>query len=114
MEKNSPYFGKKFSILGDSISTLEGYNPDGYRVFYNDENCKRANIMEAGDTWWGQVLEYFKAQLLVNNSWLGSRVTKLPNQDELFPSGCSDERTSSLHINSVKPDVIIIYLGTND
>ena len=112
--KNSPYFGKKFSILGDSISTLEGYNPDGYGVFYNDENCKRANIMEAGDTWWGQVLEYFKAQLLVNNSWSGSRVTKLPNQDELFPSGCSDERISSLHINSVKPDVIIIYLGTND
>lgn len=41
-------------------------------------------------------------------------MTKLPNQEELFPSGCSDERTASLHINSVNPDVIIINMGTND
>lgn len=112
-EKNK-YCGKQFSILGDSISTLNGYNPQGYKVFYYGENCKRANIEEYTDTWWGEVLKFFGADLLVNNSWSGSRVTKLPTQDELFPSGCSDERTSSLHINSVKPDVIIINLGTND
>lgn len=28
------YFGKQFSVLGDSISTLEGYNPQGYKVFF--------------------------------------------------------------------------------
>lgn len=32
----------------------------------------------------------------------------------LFPSGCSDERTNSLHTNEDKPELIIIYLGTND
>ena len=66
------------------------------------------------DTWWGKVIDFFGGELLVNNSWSGSRVTRLPNNDSLFPSGCSDERTDSLHINSVKPAVIIIYLGTND
>jgi len=28
------YSGKYFSILGDSISTLDGYNPEGHLVFY--------------------------------------------------------------------------------
>lgn len=64
------------------------------------------------DTWWGKVIEFFGGELLVNNSWSGSCVTG--SNATLFPSGCSDERTSCLHINSVKPDVIIIYLGFND
>lgn len=31
------YKFKKFSILGDSLSTLAGYNPPGYEVFYTWE-----------------------------------------------------------------------------
>lgn len=109
-----PYFGKQFSILGDSISTLEGYNPKGYHLFYTGENCQRTLVKEYKDTWWGKVIDFFGGELLVNNSWSGSRVTKLPDSDKLFPAGCSDERTSSLHINDTLPDVIIVYLGTND
>lgn len=30
---HNKYYGKQFSILGDSISTLAGYNPKGYKVF---------------------------------------------------------------------------------
>lgn len=108
------YYGKQFSILGDSISTLTGYNPKGYKVFYDDENCEKSSVKEMNDTWWGKVIDFFGGELLVNNSWSGSRVTRLHNNDTLFPSGCSNKRTGSLHINSVKPDVIIIYLGTND
>lgn len=113
-QHNNKYFGKQFSILGDSISTLEGYNPPGYKLFYTGETCEKSNVNDMKDTWWGKVIEFFGGELLVNNSWSGSRVTKLPTLDNLFPSGCSDERTSSLHINNVKPDVIIVYLGTND
>lgn len=108
------YFGKQFSILGDSISTLEGYNPKGYNLFYTEDACERSGVKDMNDTWWGKVIDYFGAELLVNNSWSGSRVTKLLQRDTLFPSGCSDERTSGLHIGSVMPDVIIVYLGTND
>jgi len=108
------YFGKQFSILGDSISTLTGYNPKGYKVFYYGENCEKSGVRDMKDTWWGKVIDFFGGELLVNNSWSGSCVTRLSNSDSLFPSGCSDERTGSLHINSIKPDVIIIYLGTND
>ena len=112
--ENNKYFGKQFSILGDSISTLDGYNPRGYNVFYKENNCEKSAVREMSDTWWGKVIDFFGGELLVNNSWSGSRVTKLPSKDSLFPSGCSDERTSALHINNVKPDVIIVYLGTND
>lgn len=113
-KSKNKYSGKQFSILGDSVSTLEGYNPRGYNLFYYGEKSEESGVEEMKDTWWGKVIDFFGGELLVNNSWSGSRVTRLPNNDKLFPSGCSDERTSSLHINSVKPDVIIIYLGIND
>lgn len=113
--KNSnKYFGKQFSILGDSISTLTGYNPKGYKVFYDGENCEKSGVRDMKDTWWGKVIDFFGGELLVNNSWSGSRVTRISNGNAKFPSGCSDERTSNLHINNVTPDVIIVYLGFND
>lgn len=110
----NPYMGKQISILGDSISTLEGFNPRNYNVFYSGETCKHAGVSEMKDTWWGQVISLLGAELLVNNSWSGSRVSKLPEAETLFPSGCSDERTSGLHMYDTTPDVIIVYLGTND
>ncbi len=105
---------RQFSILGDSISTLEGYNPDGYNVFYTKEKCTEAGIKSPGDTWWGKVIAHYGGELLINNSYSGSWVAKMPDREELFYSGCSDERTSSLHKCDVMPDVIIVYLGTND
>ena len=38
--------------IGDSISTLEGYNPKGYKIFYNGDNCTKSGILHASDTWW--------------------------------------------------------------
>lgn len=111
---HNKYFNKQFSILGDSISTLAGYNPKDYKVFYGGDNCAKSGVYEMKDTWWGKVIDFFGGELLVNNSWSDSRVTRLKNKVNLFPSGCSDERTHGLHINNINPDVIIIYLGTND
>lgn len=113
-QRNNPYYKKQVSILGDSVSTLEGYNPLGHNLFFKGEVCAKSGVKNMSDTWWGQVIELLGAELLVNNSWSGSRVSKLPNTQSLFPSGCSDERTGNLHIHNVKPDVIIVYLGTND
>lgn len=114
MQTRSTFYGKRFSILGDSISTFMGYNPNGYNVFYAGQNCEKSGVTQVNDTWWDKVIRYFGGELLINNSWSGSRVTKMPGSERLFPSDCSDERTSSLHINDVKPDVIIVFLGTND
>ena len=108
------YSGKYVSILGDSISTLDGWVPEGYKVFYKDERCEKSGVFAMEDTWWGILIQELGAKLLVNNSWSGSRVTKLPDSPGLFPSGCSDERTGTLHTAYAVPDIILVYLGTND
>ena len=113
-ETKSRYHNKKFSVLGDSISTLHGYNPEGYHVFYTEGKCAEAGIKTADDTWWGKVIKHFGGELLINNSFSGSWVSKMPDRDELYYSGCSDERTAGLHKGDIHPDIIIVYLGTND
>ena len=113
-QRKNPFFKKQISILGDSISTLDGYNPEGYNLFFAGDNCAKAGVREMNDTWWGQIINLLGAELLINNSWSGSRVSQLPGSEKLFPSGCSDERTSALHMYDTMPDVIIVYLGTND
>ena len=112
--KNNKYKGKYFSVIGDSISTLDGFNPDGYKVFYYGERKEISDIHTPDDTWWGKVISHLGGKLLVNASWSGSWVAKLPDRDELYPSGCSDERTSALHKDGITPDVILVFLGTND
>jgi uncharacterized protein (TIGR02452 family) len=112
-EKN-PYFGKRFSVLGDSISTLEGFHPRGNPVFYDAECRERSGIWEMGDTWWGKVIEFFGGELLVNDSWSGCRVARPQGNADAFPCGCSEKRTGRLHVGDVTPDVILIYMGIND
>ncbi len=108
------YFGKRFSILGDSISTFEGCNPDGYNLFYSGENCRLTGVVTPEQTWWHQIIHSLGGKLLVNNSWSGSRVARTPERKAQFPAACSDERTNGLHYSDVLPDVIIIFMGTND
>lgn len=112
-EKN-PYFGKRFSVLGDSISTLEGYNPRGNAVFYDAACRERSGVWEMGDTWWGKVIDFFGGELLVNDSWSGCRVARPEGIREAVPCGCSEKRTGRLHADDVYPDVILIYMGIND
>ncbi len=112
-EKN-PYFGKRFSILGDSVCTLEGFNPRGSRVFYDHANREKTGVWEMGDTWWGKVIEFFGGELLVNDSMGGSRVTQSVDTKEPFLAGCSEKRTGNLHIDDVYPDMILVWLGWND
>ena len=111
--KYKEYKGKKFSVLGDSISTLQGYSEPDYAAFYDVSHKLEANIFTPPDTWWGKVIEYLEGELLVNNSFSGSTVSWHPLYE--VPSySCSTKRTSSLGKDGVLPDVIMIYMGTND
>ena len=110
----NPYFGKRFSILGDSVSTLEGFHPRGNGVFFNAERREKTGVWEMGDTWWGKVIEFFGGELLVNDSMSGCRVTRNPESREQFPAGCSEQRTGRLHVDDVYPDVILVCMGSND
>ena len=97
------------SILGDSISTYSGFNPDGYVVFYDEEMQKRNGLQSVYDTWWAKVNQWVGAYLCVNNSYSGSRVSGLE-----FPTGHCQERVMHLSTPENTPDLILIYLGFND
>ena len=107
------YKNKLFSILGDSISTFEGISVPKESAFYTTTVKLSSNVITANDTWWGIVIEKLGGKLLVNNSISGSTVS-LDKAYEYQSYGCSDERTSVLGLDGLKPDVIMVYLGTND
>ena len=97
------------SILGDSISTFEGMNPQGYAVFYEGEKREINELETEEETWWGRVLNVLGADLCVNASYSGSRMSGL-----IFPAGCSDERLLALRTEACVPDIILVFMGYND
>lgn len=97
------------SILGDSISTYEGFQLPGYAVFYQDYYRQVNELMSVYDIWWAKVNQYLRAYICVNNAYSGSKVT-----GTAFPCACSEQRTAVLHTVSDRPDMILIYMGFND
>lgn len=93
--------GKKISILGDSISTFQGWIPSNNVSFYPRSGN---NVTNVNDTWWKQLIDALGMRLEVNNSWSGSRVTGTDSS-----SGVT--RASLLGTN---PDIIIVWMGIND
>lgn len=100
---------KQISIIGDSISTYYGFVPDGYKVYYTKEMALENQLTSVDDTWWRIVCKHLRAEICVNNSYSGSRVS-----GNGFPCASSDERASSLHTENAIPDLILLYIGAND
>lgn len=107
------YKNKYFSVLGDSVSTLSGYNPDYCEVFYNADNRSLTGVKTTCDTWWGIVIDRLQGKLSVNNSWSGSLMCKHP-YCETESYACSHKRTSSLANNGDELNVVMIFMGIND
>ena len=107
----NPYYGKKFSIMGDSISALERCIYPDYKPFYESEICEQSGVHTPLDTWWGKVISFFGGKLLVDNAYSGSRVT---SPDGSFPAGISQKRIDELETCGQTPDVVMVYLGYND
>ena len=100
---------KLVSILGDSVSTYLGYNPEGYAVYYDEEMRLQNGLNSVNDTWWVQVIQALNARLCVNGSYSGSQVT-----GNIFPAALSDERIADLRTSDAVPNVILVYIGFND
>lgn len=82
---------KKFSVFGDSISTLEGYTPKDWRIFYEGVEADETGVHTYEDTWWGQVIDHFDGELLANAAYSGSLV-----EGDGFPAGTAPERIAAL------------------
>lgn len=95
--------GKKFSVFGDSISTLEGFTPQSWRNFYEGAEADISGVHSYADTWWGQVIDHFNGELLSNAAYSGSLV-----EGDGFPSATAPERIAVLAggVGAISPEQI--------
>ena len=117
--------GKTISILGDSISTFENYSNgtaadttnstirSNYVYYWNSTASSYGVSLD--DTWWRQTASVLGMNVLVNNSYSGSRV----HLTEFGATGAYVDRSQQLHDNTGSnsgqtPDIIVIFMGTND
>lgn len=103
--------GLGISILGDSISTYDGWIPEGFNVFYPLDG----ELTEVSQTWWKSLVDETGMELCANNSSSGSTCIGDSLSIDDPGSGCSDGRLSFLAGSQGRlPDVIVVYMGTND
>ena len=104
--------GLKVSILGDSISTFYAAGSE-MNSYYSGTNqfyypTYSATIKTVQSTWWYKLIKNNKMELGINNSWSGSCAYGTNSS-----AGQHDDRINTIDENGM-PDVVIIYLGTND
>ena len=120
-EENT-FEGKKLAILGDSISTFSNYS-NGSAAQSTNSTIKNGAIyyprsgfdVTADSTWWMQSANSLGMNVLVNNSWSGSCLLNTRSGTV----GAYIDRCIQLHDNTGEnagetPDIIAIFLGTND
>ena len=109
-EEEMSFEGLSLSIFGDSISTYEGYIPEGFAVYFPYDE-----VTDVSQTWWMELLEDTGMELCSNDSSAGSTCVGYSMSADDPKYGCSSYRISELAGEEGKiPDVIIIYMGTND
>ena len=110
---SSDYFsalkGKKLGIIGDSISTYEGWVPDGYAVYY--ENGGPLPSVE--NTYW-KIATNELGMVVRNCSWSGSFVSGDSTSTSNANIGTSTKRINDLSADGTYPDIVLVYMGTND
>lgn len=103
--------GRTVSILGDSISTFRDYIPAGYYDFFPENGL----VSDVNDTWWKRLLDEKDWTLYVNGSSSGSACVGDSTDASSPQCGCNELRTGGLYgPDGAAPDVIIVYMGTND
>ena len=98
---------KKVSILGDSYSTFQGYNPEGYNPFYPDAHN---DVTDVEQTWWSLYIKARGYQLEKNNSWGGTTICRTGFFGRDVSATCFLSRIDMLG----EPDIIFLFGGTND
>ena len=106
----------RVSLIGDSISTFEGWMPAGYVKYY--PNGSNATVVSAAQTYWYKLIyKYMKnATLDMNIAWSGTVVARSTDPDYLATDHgaghCFVERFIADGMGN--PDVILLHGGTND
>ncbi len=108
---------KNILIIGDSYSTFEGYNPDGYEMYYTGE--RGTDIKTVDQTWWHRFVSKTGVNLVLNDSWSGSTVcyTGRKNPEYAYRSSFVNRMNLMFKEDFFKKndvDTVFIFGGTND
>lgn len=108
----------RIAILGDSISTFDGFSPsnvfgyDGirYKAYYPKGDVQIVNNM-----WWYKVALSLGIDpaSISNCSWSGSYITGDSSSTTNAYAGCSYRRVSDLAYKGI-PDIVICFISCND
>ena len=114
---------KTISILGDSICTFENYSSGTAAETSNSTIKNNRDYYKPGrfdvtvnDTWWMQAAKRLGARILVNNSFSNTTIfSPFSNGNELGylsrPYNLHDDTGENA---GEEPDIIVVYMGTND
>lgn len=108
------------SILGDSISTYGGISNGAAYTTTNSTIQANAvwnygpsrpefGVTDASMTWWQRTIDALGANRLVNNSYSGDKITNY-----VLKGRCTQLHDDTGDNAGTKPDIIFVYLGTND
>ncbi|MBR6689454.1 MAG: SGNH/GDSL hydrolase family protein [Clostridia bacterium] len=107
--------GKNLSILGDSISTYDGYSNNSSttnttigsnKVYYT--SSLGSPITDVNMTWWMQAANETGMNVLVNNSYSGDTIA---NRGKTRAMQLHDDTGDNSGTN---PDIVAVYIGIND
>lgn len=97
---------KNFSVLGDSISTFQGYSPWG-AAHYSPDLGAATGVHTVEDTWWMQVIRALQGRLLSNLSHLRQYHLHCGHHGRISPaSNCTAYRRWR------HADHILLYAGS--
>ncbi len=110
---------KNLLIFGDSYSTFKGCIPEGYLAYYSENGRPETDVTQVSETWWYQVVNEAKLNLVLNNSWSGSTIcyTGYENKD------CSQTSSFIRRLQNLidegffaenNIDKVFVFGGTND
>ena len=105
-------------ILGDSYSTFQGYIPGGYFTWYFRPTQTDTDVLEVTQTWWHQLLEKTKSNLVLNCSFSGSTICYTEREEDGYKGTSFCHRLSKLisdgFFKENEIDTFFIFGGTND
>ena len=95
---NKPWSGLYVSLLGDSISSLQGYVPAGNQTYYGPSKGSeyQRSIYEPEQMWWYQIISTLGGTPLIIDAWSGSSVTQ-GGGDTGTVAMCDVSRCQNLH-----------------
>ena len=105
--------------FGDSYSTFKGYVPEGYAIYYSENERPETDVTQVSQTWWYQVVEKADLKLVLNNSWSGSTIGYTGyNNTDCSKSSSFIYRLRQLIENDFfaknQIDTVFVFGGTND